>query len=237
MTDQTPAAGRITIDDVRNALVNINPNDTNANKVRLLMGGRGSFETIQKHLSTLRQELALAAAPPIAADQVPALPTDAAAAMWTAAWTAAQVQTLRRTEKLAAERDAALLKLETMSQDVDGLIATVDDQAGQLEQAVAVKTESDTKHSFDLELAKLDYAELEAKCAKVADELGQSRQALAIAKTDAVHAAQIAESGRDLIREELARMTDQISELKAALYKRAESAVTAPVTPDPSPAG
>ena len=61
-----PAASRVTIDDVRTALEGTDPNQTNASKVRALLGGRGSFETIQKHLGTLRQELATAAAPPIA---------------------------------------------------------------------------------------------------------------------------------------------------------------------------
>jgi len=42
------------------------------------------------------------------------------------------------------------------------------------------------------------------------------------AQADAAHAAQIAEAGRDLLRQELARLTDQVGELKAVIYKRAE---------------
>lgn len=54
---QPPAAAspRITIDDARTALDDTDPHHTNASKVRTLLGGRGSFETIQKHLNSLRQ--------------------------------------------------------------------------------------------------------------------------------------------------------------------------------------
>lgn len=80
-TTQTPAvASRVTLDDVRAVLNGTDLHSTNASKVRTLLGGRGSFETIQKHLNTLRAELAAAAAPPVAADQVPVMPADAAQA-------------------------------------------------------------------------------------------------------------------------------------------------------------
>jgi hypothetical protein len=213
MTDTTQAtaptaAARVTIDDVRAALDGTDPNATNAGKVRALLG-RGSFETIQKHLGTLRQELATAAAPPVAAGDVPALPTEVAQSMWLAAWTAAQLAAMARAEKLAAERDAALSKLATMALDVAGLVATVDEQAGQLEQAAA----ADAAHVAGQAGAAADRAQLAA-------DLERSRAEMVKVQTDAAHAAALAEQGRDLMREELARLTDQIGELKAALYKR-----------------
>lgn len=219
-----PAASRVTIDDVRTALEGTDPNQTNASKVRALLGGRGSFETIQKHLGTLRQELATAAAPPIAADQVPALPADAAQAMWVAAWGAAQVQTLRRTERLAAERDAALLKLEAMSQDVAGFVATVDEQAGQLDQAAAAVAAIQAAHLADLDRAQVDQAVAERSRTELAQELERSRAELVKAQADAAHAAELAETGRAMMRSELDRLTDQVVELKAHLYRRADSA-------------
>lgn len=224
--NQTPAvqAARVTIDDVRTVLEGTDPNHTNASKVRALLGGRGSFETIQKYLGVLRQELATAAAPPVAADQVPALPVDAAQAMWVAAWGAAQVATLRRTEKLAAERDAALLKLEAMSQDVAGLVATVDDQAGQLDQAAQAMAAVQAAHLADLEKAKTDQAGAAADRDQLAQELERSRAELVKAQADAAHAAELAESGRAIMRAELDRLTDQVGELKAHLYRRADSA-------------
>lgn len=240
MTDQTqapaPAASRITLDDVRTAIEGTHPKETNASKVRALLGNRGSYETIQKHLNTLRAELAAAAAPPVAADAVPALPDDAAQAMWVAAWTAAQVQTLRRTELLASERDAALLKLETMSQDVAGLLATVDEQAGQLDQAAATVAKVQADHIADIEKAKVQAAAAAADRTQVVGELERARQELAKVQADAAHAAEIAGAGRELMRQELARLTDQVGELKAALYKRAEAPPPAVVV-TPSPAG
>ena len=231
-TTQTPAvASRVTLDDVRAVLNGTDLHSTNASKVRTLLGGRGSFETIQKHLNTLRAELAAAAAPPVAADQVPVMPADAAQAMWVAAWTAAQVQTLRRTELLAAERDSALLKLETMSQDLADQVQTMDAQAGELERAAAAVAAVQAAHLADLEKSKADLAVAAADRAQVVQELERTRQELAQARADAQHAAQIAEAGRELMRQELARLTDQVGELKAALYKRAEAVVT------PSPAG
>lgn len=236
-TTQTPAvASRVTLDDVRAVLNGTDPHSTNASKVRTLLGGRGSFETIQKHLGTLRQELATAAAPPVSADQVPPMPTEAAAAMWVAAYSAAQVQTLRRTELLASERDAALLKLETMGQDVAGLVATVDEQAGQLDQAAQALIGVQAARLADLEKAEADKATAAADRAQLAQELERTRQELAQARADAQHAAQIAEAGRELMRQELARLTDQVGELKAALYKRAEAPPPAVVV-TPSPAG
>ena len=235
-TTSTPAvASRVTLDDVRAVLNGTDPHSTNASKVRTLLGGRGSFETIQKHLNTLRAELAAAAAPPVAADQVPVMPADAAQAMWVAAWTAAQVQTLRRTELLAAERDSALLKLETMSQDLADQVQTMDAQAGELERAAAAVAAVQAAHLADLEKSKADLAVAAADRAQVVQELERARQELAKVQADAAHAAEIAAAGRELMRQELARLTDQLGELKAALYKRAEAPPA--VVVNPSPAG
>ena len=238
MTDTTPTpavASRVTLDDVRAVLNGTDLHSTNASKVRTLLGGRGSFETIQKHLNTLRAELAAAAAPPVAADQVPVMPADAAQAMWVAAWTAAQVQTLRRTELLAAERDSALLKLETMSQDLADQVQTMDAQAGELERAAAAVAAVQAAHLADLEKSKADLAVAAADRAQVVQELERARQELAKVQADAAHAAEIAAAGRELMRQELARLTDQLGELKAALYKRAEAPPA--VVVNPSPAG
>jgi hypothetical protein len=70
--------------------------------------------------------------------------------------------------------------------------------------------------------------------ASTKDDLERTRSELAKVQSDAVHAAELAESGRELMRQELARLTDQIGELKAALYKRAEFS---PAVSDSSPAG
>jgi len=216
MTDQTQAPARVTLEDVRAAIAGTDPTQTNAAKVRSLLG-RGSFETIQKHLGALRAEVAAASAPPSSADQVPPVPQDAAAAMWHAAYSAAAAATLRRTEALAAERDAALLRLDTMSADVAELVATVDSQAEQVAAAAAAKEAAEAAHLADLEKAQAEQTSAAQELASVRAELDRTR-------ADAAHVAELAKVGRESLSQELARLTDQVAELKAALYKRAESA-------------
>jgi chromosome segregation ATPase len=217
MIDQTQPPpqsqpARVTLEDVRHAIQGVDPNTTNGSKIRALLGGRGSLETIQKHLTSLRQELATATATTVAGDQVPAIPQEAAQAMWQAAYSAAQVLGLRRAEALAAERDAALLKLETTAGDVAALVATVDGQAEQLAAATAIEA----AHLAELNRVK-------AEQAAQAQELERTRQEMANVQAAAIHAAELAEAGRELLRQELARLTDQVGELKAALYRRADA--------------
>ena len=134
---------------------------------------------------------------------------------------------MARAEKLASERDAALLKLETMGQDLADQVQTMDSQAANLDQAAQAVATIQAAHLADLEKAEGDQAAAAAHAAQLAQELAK-------VQADAAHAAELAESGRELMRQELARLTDQIGELKAALYKRAESA---PAVVTPSPAG
>lgn len=233
MTVDTQNAN-VTIDDVRSALGETDPNATNANKVRALLGNRGSFATIQKHLATLRQELATASAPPVAADSVPAMPTEAANQMWVAAWTAAQVATMSYTQRIAAERDAALVKLETMGADVAGLVATVDEQAAQIEQAEQEAAAAAAAHLADLEKSEAEMEkaaveraelvqEIERIRAEMTRESERARAELAKEKADALHAADLSDQRHLMMRMELDRLTDQVGELKAHLYKRAEA--------------
>ena len=225
MTDTTPAptvqAARVTIDDVRTILEGTDPNQTNASKVRTLLGGRGSFETIQKHLNTLRQELATAAMPPVAADQVPAMPTEVANQMWSAAFSAAQVATMVRSEKLAAERDAALLKLEAMGQDVAGLVFTVDEQAGQLDQAAQEVAKIQAAHIADSEKAKADQAAAAAELERVKTDLErvtrESAAELERVKAAAAAAAAIAQRDAQIAA---AAMQTTIDNLNAQVHQR-----------------
>jgi hypothetical protein len=144
--------------------------------------------------------------------------------MWSAAWSAAQVQALRRSEALAAARDAALLELQTMVQDVAGLVATVDDQDARLAQADAQAATLRAEHLASLEQAEAEKAAAVVAQAEMAQELERTRAELAQVQAEAEHALQLADAGRDLLRQELARLTDQVGELKAALYKRADAA-------------
>lgn len=87
---------------------------------------------------------------------------------------------------------------------------------------------------LDKDKAKADQETAAAHAAKLASELEQVRAELAKGRADAVHAAELADSGRAMTRAELDRLTDQVGELRAHLYKRADSA---PAVRSPSPAG
>jgi hypothetical protein len=233
-TLQTQAtAVRVTLDDVRTVLDGTDPNQTNASKVRALLGNRGSFETIQKHLGILRAELAAAAAPPVAADAVPALPADAAQAMWVAAWTAAQVQTMARAEKLASERDAALLKLETMGQDLAGFVATVDEQSSKLDQAAATIATVQAAHIADLERLQAEAGAAAADRAQLTQELEKSLLEAQQEAVQAVQALELAKARHALelatLRGELDRQISVMADLRAALQVRPAAAA------DPTP--
>ena len=111
-----------------------------------------------------------------------------------------------------------------MGQDVAGLVATVDEQAEQIDQAAQAVAKIQADHLEDLEKVKADQETAAAHAAKLANELEQVRAELAKGRADAVHAAELADSGRAMMRAELDRLTDQVGELKAHLYKRADSA-------------
>lgn len=223
--NQNTAASKVTIDDVRAVIGEGDPNQTNASKVRTLLG-RGSFETIQKHLSTLRLELAAALVPTVSADQVPPVPTDAAASMWAAAYTAAQVLTLARSEKLAAERDAAVLQMEVMTVDLAGLVSAVDEQAAQLDRAAVTVAQVQAAHLSDVDQAK-------AGLLAAADELAAAKAAAEA--SEAVLRAQIVDLGHKVqvvekdaanaaltLQVTIDRLTDQVGELKSLLHSQAQ---------------
>jgi hypothetical protein len=90
MSTDLPSAGPLTLNDVRIALGDTDPNSTNAGALRRVLG-RGSFSTIQKHLDTIRQEIA---APLLEAmGAAPDAPKDLIQSLWSVAWTAAQART------------------------------------------------------------------------------------------------------------------------------------------------
>ena len=245
-TVAAPSSGNVTIEEIRAIIGDTDPNEISSPKLRELLGKRGSYETIGKFLKALRAEHALKLNPPIESGAMPALPVEAANAIWGAAWTAAQVSTLTRMEKLAAERDAALVKLDAQSIDIEGLVIAVDEQTVQLEQAAAEAASAAEAHQAEINAMNAVHQEYVDKLEATQKELAENKLAASMAatsaaatlakvQTDAAHAAEMAEQGRAMMREELARLTDQVGELKSHLYKRAESSTMA-VQP-PSPAG
>jgi len=96
----------------------------------------------------------------------------------------------------------------------------------QLEQAAAQIAKAAESHQEDIE--KLAATEKELAETKLATSMAATAAATALAKVeaDAAHASEMAEQGRAIMREELARLTDQIGELKANLYQRASLSIS-----------
>lgn len=97
--------GRITIEDTIAALeaLGLAAKDTNAGAIREKIG-RGSFQTIQKHLDTLRTQQSVQAIP----DSPIEAPKDVLQHLWNAAIADARAHLALRVEKLTAERDEAV---------------------------------------------------------------------------------------------------------------------------------
>jgi len=206
------STGRVTIDDVRAAIGDTDPDRIGASRVRTMLGGRGSHETIQRHLATLRAEAQARAAPPDpTAERVPVPPQDAVTHIWAAAWHAARAAALARAELLAAERDAALARIRALESDIADQAQALDSQAEQIAQAAAAVAQAEAVQ-----------AEAVQRVAAAQAEAAQSRAELVQVQAQAAHAAELAGAGMAVMRSEMERMSDQVSELKAALYHRAQ---------------
>jgi chromosome segregation ATPase len=115
MVDETQEnTGRITIEDTIAALdaLGLAAKDTNAGAIREKIG-RGSCQTVQKHLDQLRTQQSVQATPdaPIEA------PKDVLQHLWNAAIADARAHLALRVEKLTAERDEAVQQATQATQD------------------------------------------------------------------------------------------------------------------------
>lgn len=208
MTSMIQATGPITIENVRAALSDTDPSTTNSGALRLLIG-RGSMATIQKHLDTIRAEHAPAPATPGAA---PAAPTDLVAALWAAAYNAAQVQTLGRIDALTMERDAALARVTTQAHDVAALAASVDTLTEQAQAAQAAVTLAQAA----TQAAQAATVAAQAELDKVRGDMERVTEAATAAAALAARDAQIE---RQALQTTIDRLTDQASELKSLLAR------------------
>ena len=205
--------GPVTFDDVRQALGDQDPAQTNAGALRKLLG-RGSLSTIQKHLDTLRTQ---AVQPAVEAPgKVPDAPQDLIQVVWAQAWATAQalVQTALataqgRAEALAnllgiAEADAVAAQAEADSarDELGAVQARLDGLEGQHADAVNRMQEAHQEQVLALR-SGLSEARQEAE---------QARHELAVAK--ARHEADLA-----VLRGELDRQVSQLADLRAALQR------------------
>lgn len=130
--------GPVTMDDVRAALGETDPAQTNANKLRAVIG-RGSMNTIQRYLDALRAEQA---AQHVLPGAVPAAPAETLSALWSSAYSAAELLVRRRLDVLQSERDALTGTVAALRADVEALTVAVDDaEAAVQAQAQAIELE------------------------------------------------------------------------------------------------
>ena len=204
------SSGPVTIDDVRAALGETSPFDSNASKIRIELK-RGSNATIQKHLDTLRAQLVAAAQPP-GELSVPKAPAEAIDMLWAAAWGAAQTKTLGRLEALSAERDGLLATTVAQAADVAALTEQLDTLESQA-------------HAHATALAQAQAAAVE-QAATAATQTAAQAQALAAVQAELArvteaseHAAELAIRDAQIERQSLQsiidRQSDQLGELKA----------------------
>lgn len=221
----TTAPGPITLADVRTALGDTDPNSTNASVLRTVIG-RGSFQTIQRHLAAIRAELV--PVPAVDAGSVPAAPADAVSTLWAVAWTMAQTQTLSRLDGVTAQRDAAQAALATAVRDVDTIAGRLDELetgARAAESQAAAAGEAAQTAVDALAAAQADAAAALSDATAVAADAAQvATDELARVTATAAHAAEIATRDAALVEASMQRtidrLTDQVGELKSLLHSR-----------------
>ena len=213
--------GPVTFDDVRQALGDQDPAQTNAGALRKLLG-RGSLSTIQKHLDALRAQAVQPAAAP--EGEVPKAPNDLIQGVWAHAWSQAQalVQTALASAQAKAEALAHLLGIaqadavaaqaeaDSARDELGAVQARLDGLEGQ--HAAAIERMQDAHQQQVLALrAGLAEARQEAEAAQHELAVAQARHALETAT----------------LRGELDRQISVMADLRMALQR--------PLTPVPEP--
>lgn len=218
MTNTPPAAtGAITRADVLAAIGDTDANATNANALRGIIG-RGSMATIQKHLADIRAERLPVL--PTAPGAIPAAPAEAVAAIWTAAWAQAQVQTLGRLEAVTSERDAATARAATLAQDLTAMTVEIDTLNEELDKAKAVATAAEQSHAVELSTAKAAQVQLENALLVEQREIEKLTAAAKSAEALALRDAQLKDQAH---QSAINHLLDQVAELKSALHSRPQA--------------
>lgn len=208
---QTTTTGPITLADVKSALGDTDPSSTNAGAVRAIIG-RGSYATIQKHLDTIRAELA--PVPPVAPGTAPGAPTMLIDQVWVAAWTAAQALTLGRLETVTAERDAARALAEVQAQDVAAL-------SGEVDTLTEATADAKTAAAASREALVTFGERAEAELAEHATAIAAANAEIEKLKMEATAAAELAKRDAQIERQSLQaaidRQIDRYTELKSVV--------------------
>lgn len=181
-------------------------NNTNAGVIRAALG-RGSFATVQKHLEAIRSELATAAAAP-QTGATPEAPAEAVAALWAAAWTAAQRDVLQRLDRVTTERDLARARVEVLAADLEAATNAADLAADQAHAALQARDQAQTRQS-----------ELEAALAAERKATEDAKAMVVSEREKAQHAAEIAAREREIERQalqgQIERLQERVAEFRA----------------------
>lgn len=208
-----PSTGPINLADVRQALGDTDANATNAGALRAILG-RGSLNTIQKHLDAIRAERAPAA--PVEPGAVPAAPVEAIAAIWGAAWAHAQAQVRGRLDSMTAQRDTLQARAAELAQVLEVSSDALDAKEVELVQVAEAVAAAERAQAETLATLKGSNAQLTAELAAAAAEVERTRLA-------AANAATVAERDAQLLTRQHAANTEhlmaQVLELRALLAK------------------
>jgi hypothetical protein len=224
MTEVTQQQGNVTIEDVRLALNDKDPNQVNAGTIRAVLG-RGSLSTIQKHINTIRSEQA--PQPLQATGEAPTVPKELVQSLWSAAWQGAQAQTAGALASALHKLELTELQLVTVNADCDAAQSAADTAVSVLAEEQekgkkALEALVTEKAALEKELAEQKAkAEQDAKAAadqlvavKASAELAAERAAAAAALSEAKHSAAV-----ELMRSEMDRLVNQLADLRAALAR------------------
>ena len=194
---------------------------TNAGAIRGQLG-RGSTTTVQRHLDAIRAELAAADVPP-PAGAAPQAPADAMAAIWAAAWSAAQRDTLARLDRITAERDAARHRVGVLTADRDSAAAEADEQrelaaraAAACDDATMMLADRETELEAKLESANAVRSEVEATLVREREQFEQ------VSKLAAANW----EIERRTMQAQIDKLQERVAELRALEIWAAGQAVT-----------
>jgi multidrug resistance efflux pump len=205
--------GPINLADVRQALGETDANATNAGALRTILG-RGSLNTIQKHLDAIRAERAPAV--PVELGAVPAAPAEAIAAVWGAAWAQAQALVLGRLESMTAQRDTLQARAAELAQVLEVSSDALDAKEAELAQVAEAAAAAERAQAETLAALQESNAQLTAELAAATAEVERTRLA-------AANAATVAERDAQLLTRQHAANTEhlmaQVLELRELLAK------------------
>jgi len=156
---------------------------------------------------------------PAAPGAVPVAPPEVVTALWTAAWSQAQLQTLGRLESVTAERDACVERATTLARDLDALAAEIDSLNEQIEQAKTMAAAAQLAHTAAISESEAVKAKFESTLSIEQHEIERLKAAAAAAETLAASTAALKDEQH---KSAINHLLDQVAELKSVLHSRKE---------------